>query len=455
VRNSINMGAILEISYFNSIVLSGGRTHGTPTTETTGVYHIEESRIKGEFNGKQMDYGVKAHITDEEYKSKVRENAMTYSGIFNSRTSVNELNQFPSGEDITRAVDIAEGSIQKLHAEDTNLNIFQENKVNRALIDKDAIFTAEGQPLTASGKIVIGQITPYSGEYGISDNPESFAVYGNRKYFADRRRGAILRLSRDGITPISDSGMKDWFKDNLKVCNTIYGAYDEQKGTYCITLETSDTVNRPIKNGMVSVTPLGADADINDYATVCYSERVKGWTSFYTYRVRHGVSMNNDFYTFRGNDLWLQHSEDVARGSFYNILYPSDIDFVFNDKPEIVKTFLTINYEGTTGWSMKTFETGGNTISGYNTYNDMNTCFEVPSEGTQLSGQTIGFVKKEGFYFSELKNKALDFFQDNSHFNTTGVKGYFADVKIRYYNTSETSSTSKAELFSVNSEVIV
>ena len=204
----------------------------TSSSNTPGVYHIEESRIKGEFNGKQMDYGVKAHITDEEYKSKVRENALTYSGIFNSRTSVNELNQFPSGEDITRAVDIAEGSIQKLHAEDTNLNIFQENKVNRALIDKDAIFTAEGQPLTASAKVVIGQITPYSGNYGISDNPESFAVYGSRKYFADRRRGAVLRLSRDGITPISDSGMKDWFKDNLKVCNTIYGAYDEQKGKY-------------------------------------------------------------------------------------------------------------------------------------------------------------------------------------------------------------------------------
>ena len=141
------MGAILEISYFNSIVLAGGRTGNT---NKPGIYHVEESRIRGAFNGKQMDYGVKAHITDEEYESKVRENAMTYSGIFNSRTSVNELNQFPSGEDITRAVDIAEGSIQKLHAEDTNLNIFQENKVNRALIDKDAIFTAEGQPLTFS-----------------------------------------------------------------------------------------------------------------------------------------------------------------------------------------------------------------------------------------------------------------------------------------------------------------
>ena len=438
------MGAILEISYFNSVVLAGG--------ESVGKYHIEESRIEGEFNGKAMDYGVKAHITDEQYGTKVRKNAMTYSGIFNSRTSVNELNQFPSGESITRAVDVAQGSIQKLHAEDTNLIIFQENKVNRALIDKDAIFTAEGQALTATAKVVIGQITPYAGNYGISDNPESFAVYGSRKYFADKRRGAILRLSRDGITPISDAGMKDWFKDNLKVCDTIYGAYDEQKGKYCITLETSDISNRPLSNGIVINT-----VDRLDFATLCYDERSKGWTSFYTYKVRHGLSVNNEFYSFNSNNLYLQHSENVPRCSFVGNSrnHEAFVDFVFNDKPEIVKTFLTINYEGTTGWNMQSFNTGGNMISGYNTYDDINTCYVVPQEGTVVGNETIGFIKKEGFYFSELRNKARDFFQDGSNFNTTGVKGYYSDVRMQYWHPEETESAAKAELFSVSSEVIV
>jgi len=438
------MGAILEISYFNSVVLAGG--------ESVGKYHIEESRIEGEFNGKAMDYGVKAHITDEQYGTKVRKNAMTYSGIFNSRTSVNELNQFPSGESITRAVDVAQGSIQKLHAEDTNLIIFQENKVNRALIDKDAIFTAEGQALTATAKVVIGQITPYAGNYGISENPESFAVYGSRKYFADKRRGAVLRLSRDGITPISDAGMKDWFKDNLKVCDTIYGAYDEQKGKYCITLETSDTSNRPLSNGIVI-----NKVDRVDFATLCYDERSKGWTSFYTYKVRHGLSVNNEFYSFNSNNLYLQHSENVPRCSFVGNSrnHEAFVDFVFNDKPEIVKTFLTINYEGTTGWNMQSFSTGGNMISGYNTYDDINTCYIVPQEGTVVGSETIGFIKKEGFYFSELRNKARDFFQDGSNFNTTGVKGYYSDVRMQYWHPEETESAAKAELFSVSSEVIV
>ena len=46
---------------------------------------------------------------------------MIHSGVFNARTDFNELNQFPVGEEITRAVDISHGSIQKLYAEDTNL----------------------------------------------------------------------------------------------------------------------------------------------------------------------------------------------------------------------------------------------------------------------------------------------------------------------------------------------
>ena len=40
--------------------------------------------------------------------------------------------------------------------------------------------------------MVIGQIVPYKGNYGIAQDPFSFAVYGYRKYFTDRKRGCVL-----------------------------------------------------------------------------------------------------------------------------------------------------------------------------------------------------------------------------------------------------------------------
>ena len=293
------MAITIEIGYFNSIILAGGDNG----SQATGQYHVEESRIKGEFNGKQIDYGARAHVTNERYGEYIRPNALIHSGIFNSRTEFNELNQFPVGEEITRAVDLAHGSIQKLHAEDTNLNIFQENKVQRALIDKDAIYTAEGGQITASGAQIIGQITPYTGKYGISKNPESFAVFGNRKYFADKDRGVVLRLSSgqgggDGITPISEAGMKDFFKDHLVLCDHIYGCFDEQKQKYVISLQGST-----IDGGAISTSSEGSpiiDTTVSGYRTLCYSERVGGWVSFYTYKPTFGASLNNEFYTFNG-----------------------------------------------------------------------------------------------------------------------------------------------------------
>lgn len=256
------MAATIEISYFNSfwiktvnntnaqpvwpsgypyntgnpIVGSNGvelddfpgtGTYNGAEDETSSNYQInwfvEESRIRGGYNNTQVDLGVKAYIVEEEDIQQNRFNSMIYSGIYNSRTGINNTNQFSVGQDIIKSVDPAYGSIQKLFAENTNMTIFQESKVSSALIDKDAVYTAEGSPMQTTSNVVIGQIQQYLGEYGISRNPESFAYYGFQKYFVDKDRAAVLRLSRDGITEISQYGMLDYFRDNLANINEDYG----------------------------------------------------------------------------------------------------------------------------------------------------------------------------------------------------------------------------------------
>ena len=199
-----------------SVPVYTSRSHGM-TINFLDTWFIEESRIKGGYNNTQVDLGVRAYlINDEQNVSTNRFNAMIYSGVYNSRTNVNETNVFSAGEDITKASEPAYGSIQKLYAEDTNLTIYQENKISRALIDKDTIYSAEGGTSTLPPGTVMGQITPYAGEYGITKNPESFAFFGYRKYTSDKSRNAILRLSRDGVTEISKSGMYDFFRDELR-----------------------------------------------------------------------------------------------------------------------------------------------------------------------------------------------------------------------------------------------
>jgi len=456
------MAQSIEIAYYNTVILAGGPLVITPFT--VGLFHVEESRIKGGFNDTKMDYGVKAYLTDEDYSTRRRSNAMIYSGIYNSKTKVNKTNEFPIGAAITRAVDLSNGSIQKLHAEDTNLNILQENKVSRALIDKDAIFTAEGQALSVSGSKVIGQVVAYQGKYGISKNPESFAHYGGRKYFVDKNRGVVCRLTRDGITPISMYGMKDFFKDNLALVGSnfsddhIYGMYDENKDQYVVSLQNA-SINIGKKT---SNTGIAISTDNTEFATLSYSEAVKGWTSFYSYKPTFGLSMSKKFYTFSERII---HEHYVGEyNKFYDTPYsdPSYIQLVFNDGPSSIKTFHTINYEGTTGWSMESFRAENVSKEGYTSNSQSEQAYKIPKNGVTIIDETgrgvnVGFELKESKYYKELMQRVPYAFTDTfhrGHINTTsGIKGYHAVAELQYWEPTTIVNEEKAELFAVSSEI--
>ena len=411
----------LKVDFFNTFIVR---------FENDNKLFIEESRIKGGFNEPFVSNGPKAHLVDETYAETRRENALIYSGIYNSRTDINRTNVFNAAEKITRAVDPTHGSIQKLHAEDTNLNIFQEEKVSKALIDKDALFTAEGGQLTASGAAVIGQIVPYLGKYGISKNPESFAFKGMRKYFADKNRGCILRLSRDGITEISQAGMRDYFKDNLKISDKIVGMYDDDKDAYVVSLQ--------------------GDSIAGGYDTLSFDELAKGWVSFYTYKPNFGFSQNKTFYTLNNNDVW-EHYSNPNYNEFYSTTYgfgpgSSSITFIANQEPGMVKNFHAISYEGDPNWKMET----ATTDLGMNAYRIYGNTTTGDVEGVALSGDILPkFVKKENKYYSQLMNNNPDTGSNQVvGVNISGFKGFFNTVKMT------NGTKTEIELFSVDHEIV-
>ena len=212
------------------------------TGNTTYDWCIEASRIRCGFNNTSVDFGVKAYIVEDNPNQQSLSNTLIYSGIFNARTGINNTNQFSVGEEITRGVDPVGGTIQRLYAEDTNLIVFQQRKVNVALIDKDAIFTAEGLGLSTTGKQVIGQITPVAGNWGIGNNPESFATYGYTKYFVDKEQNAVLKMQGTSIQEISVAGMTNFFRNEFNEMNdsgAIVGGYDIYNKNYVLSLQPS------------------------------------------------------------------------------------------------------------------------------------------------------------------------------------------------------------------------
>ena len=200
---------------------------------------VESNRVRDSFNKPSITPGVKVSTIYEDYKEEHKKYGLIYSGLYNFNININNLNQFIQAEKITKDVNPIYGSVQKLHARDTDLVTLCEDKVLRILANKDAVYNADGNPQLVATENVLGQTVPFVGEFGISKNPESFVSEAYRSYFTDKQRGAVMRLSKDGITPISNHGMKDWFKDNLKDTGKIIGSYDDRNEEYNLTITTS------------------------------------------------------------------------------------------------------------------------------------------------------------------------------------------------------------------------
>ena len=198
---------------------------------------VESNRIRDDFNESFILNGVKAStVLEEPYEEERRKHGLIYSGLYNSTSGVNDLNQFIQAEKITKDLMPSYGSIQKLYARDKDLVTLCEDKIIQIFVDKDMLFNADGNTQLLSTNRVLGEAQPFRGNYGISKNPESFAAESFRAYFTDKQRGAVIRLSIDGITPISDAGMHDYFRDHLPVAQRLYGSYDSHKGDYNLSI---------------------------------------------------------------------------------------------------------------------------------------------------------------------------------------------------------------------------
>ena len=362
---------------------------------------VESNRVKDNFNEPFLTPGVKVSTIFEDYKEEHRTNGLIFSGIYNNIGSVNNLNQFIQAENITKDLNPTYGSIQKLHTRDSDMVVFCEDKVLKVLANKDALFNANGNPQLLSTQNVLGQVMPFVGEYGISKNPESFASEAYRSYFTDKQRGVVLRLSKDGVTPISFHGMKKYFKDNLKATTSILGSYDKYKDEYNVTLKS------PGNN-----------------STVSFNENVKGWTSFKSFIPEHAIGCSGDYYTFKEGKLYLHHDESVERNNFYGVPYETTFDVILNDGPSIVKTFHTVEYEGSQSQVNLNQDTAIDN-SYYNLQQKPGWYVDniISTDDNDYDNYYVSeFIKKEGGWFNYIKGKEEDI-SSNTSFSSPNIQG--------------------------------
>ena len=386
---------------------------------------VESNRIRDDYNEIYIRNGVKAStVLAKHYEQERRSAGLIHSGIYNSTSGTNNLNQFIQGNPITKDLNPRHGSIQVLANRGSDLVAITEDKCFKILADKDALFNADGSAQLIASNKVLGQATPYTGDFGTT-NPESFAQDNFRAYFVDRTRGKVCRLSMDGITPISSAGMHDWFGDNLQVqngvrLNTIIGSFDSNKSLY----------NATINQTIYSTNWSNYFAQYDSPYTLSYSETAKGWVSFKSFHPESGLSINNDYYTFKDGELWKHHTNET-RNNFYGVQYDSSVTTILNDQPESIKSFNTLNYEGsqakitqwkdttnmaTDGSNTEWFDGAGTVSQADGEYYNLNTKtgWYVDSFETNEQSATIPeFIEKEGKWFNYIRGVATTHVNDS------------------------------------------
>ena len=214
--------AVVNLNYFNCF----------------GWYNGYESiKIADAFNEKKMLNDSKPLVPIDNYKQIKRVASLTYSNVYESTTSYNGLNEFNLSTANYKDLDANYGTIARILSSDGDLTVFQSNRVSRILYNKNVILAADGSGTIAQSNTVLGQDVPYQGEYGITNGQASLVRWGGGIFFADEKRGSVLRLGANGIIPISAYGMDEWFNDNLTYNTRTVATYDPQNDQYVISLK--------------------------------------------------------------------------------------------------------------------------------------------------------------------------------------------------------------------------
>ena len=226
--------AICETNFFNCFTFGNG---------------VESYKIRDSAIGKPFALGNRVTSTQANEVEQVNRFAdITYSGVYSDESNVNRLNEFNRGLLNFKPLEESFGPVEILFGRETDVLILQEDKISYILASgKNLLSDAAGGSTLTSVPQVLGTQIARIEEFGISNNPESFAQWGPDKYFTDAKRGAVLKLTgasgpSDSLEIISQNGMRTWFRDLFLVSmdKQKLGGFDPYMNEYVITANQQD-----------------------------------------------------------------------------------------------------------------------------------------------------------------------------------------------------------------------
>lgn len=263
---------------------------------------------------------------------------------FQPDTNINQTNTFR--EVNFDEIDRTKGQIQRMKARDRIIRFFQERGCGQTGIYSKFVQSNNDNILTTTDDIITkNNVQYYEGIYGLGNQPTSLVSGKIQDYFVDPVRGYQLRLSGDGLIPISElyKGQfkiqplfppynKDYLRLNGSIAK-ILGYYDYFEEQYIAILQGGSL------NGKT----------IFDYA-FSFNEKRNSYCSFYDSNPEMIICAQDVTYSWKNGSFFIHNNQSDNR-NFYGIPYYPSITLIFNDKVAIKKTFDALSYQSDKIWT--------------------------------------------------------------------------------------------------------
>jgi len=237
-------GCVVSTDQINTL------TYNNLNSQNTLIEFIEDYSVSDFFSSKATSIGRPfAYIP--EAKTIRRRASVTYSEPYVADTDRLGLASFNLSLANWTDLELVNGSIQSMLNRNEALTVVQESKSCQVPINRNLIQFSNGSSNVTASSNVLSTPNYYAGDFGTS-NPESVVERFGVVYYVDAKAGKIIRLSADGITPISEKGMDSFFEERFKSLYSstdsprVVGGFDPDNNEYLVTVE-------PLEESVVSI----------------------------------------------------------------------------------------------------------------------------------------------------------------------------------------------------------
>jgi len=314
--------------------------------------------------------------------------SVTYSDAFVSDSEVLGLSAFNLSLANWTDLDISYGQIDALIQRGDALTVLQDSKASQMPIGRNLIEYSGGQAGVTVSRNVLGVPSYYAGDYGTSGNPESVVERFGVVYYTDVKAGKVIRISADGITPISEKGMSSFFENTFKelVSNSssplVVGGFDPDNDEYLISIEGTNSAEITIGSDTYD---LPTDGSGNVVVTPTYTSQTVLWNL-----------AGFDWDEFCGD--W----DEVGNGVVFldNILQSNGVlvDIVFMGTTGTIDVIVTDSDYSFTTIGQLNLSTGVLTIPSTTC---TGTAITIGDSSANTTGVTISYKHKEGVWGSK------------------------------------------------------